>query len=122
MKKHITVVYGANDVPPQYVREVLRDIYEDDTTMESSIVRNEGIQDTPIEFYIVNDSDIPDDELQEVMSCLEDHMRNTTMMEDHTDHQHDLLVDEAAWVWVDVGWGRYYGPFNTEVHVYRVTI
>lgn len=116
--KAITVVCGA--VPDFAIGEVLKDIYSEQKHWESS---SHSIRDA-VSYEAVNDSGIPNEELIEIMYCLDDHMGNMDLdnLDSWMSHQSDLRVHEEDNLWVDISYGVYHGPFNTLVHVWYVSI
>jgi hypothetical protein len=116
----ITVVFGAPDVPDSAVQEVVKEAMELRGYTESGGIKNEGSHENHIQFYTMGEDKLDDEHVRIVINSLEDHILNTKP-DDWLDHQHDLLVDEKEWLWVDVAWGTYYGP-NCTVDTWFVTI
>lgn len=121
MSKEITVVCGA--VPDFAIGKVLKDVMKNRIHQEFWESGSHSIRDG-VAHEVVNDSNIPTDELTEVMYCLDDHMDNMDLdkLESWMSHSKDLVVDKEDELLVEVYYGIYHGPFNTKVHVWYVTI
>lgn len=112
VRPHITVVFGADDVPIYAIVKVLEDLHKDVKYWESM-----SYGDVYNNFEVVNDSNIPEEHLLDVMACLRDHVDNT-IVNDWLSPNRDLLVDKE--LCVNISTGIYHGP-GCDVNFYYIS-